>query len=422
MNKKPLLIAFAFLITILIFVNGYFYLNKTVTLNFYSHPDKLGFLQEAITNFESQNRNLKINLVQLPDNTNEKYEIISSTLSLKDGRIDIVDSDVTWPAIFVNAGWVEALDDSFTQEELDEYLASAIDSATINNKLYGIPYRIDSGMLYYRKDLLDKYSIEAPQTWNELISASETIIEAEGRDDLYGFAGSWYQFEGLTCNYLEFLWSNGTELLDDENNLLVEDKDKALKALQTMTDMIYVNKISPLEVSNFKSGDVRTQFLDGNLIFMRDWPAGWRVVNTPESNVKGLVEVSKLPHFDDYDKSHGTYGGWLYMVSSSSNHKDESIKFIKFLTNYEQEKNNALLYNYLPSRKSLYEDKDVLKNMPYLQTMLPYFNDAKPRPRVHNYDIISYILQEEVTHSLKTNKTPSDAIDSIYKRINEILK
>lgn len=422
MNKKTLLVTITILISALILVNGYFYFNKTVTLNFYSHPDKLGFLQEAITDFESQNRNLKINLVQLPDNTNEKYEIISSTLSLKDGRIDIVDSDVTWPAIFVNAGWVEPLDDLFTQDELDEYLASAIDSATINNKLYGIPYRIDSGMLYYRKDLLDKYSIAPPNTWEELVSASELIIEGEGREDLYGYAGSWYQFEGLTCNYLEFLWSNGTDLLDDDNNLIIEDKDKALEALQAMTDMIYDTKISPLNVSSFKSGDVRNQFLDGNLIFMRDWPAGWRVLNTPESNVKGLVEVTELPHFDGYDRSHGTYGGWLYMLSSSSNHKEESIKFIKFLTNYEQEKNNALLYNYLPSRKALYEDEEVLRNMPYLQTMLPYFNEAKPRPRVHNYDIISYILQEEVTNSLKNNKTPAESIDSIYKRINEIIK
>ena len=422
MNKKNLLITISILIFSLIIVNGYFYFNKTITLNFYSHPDKLGFLKEAIADFEDQNRNLEINLVELPDNTNEKYEIISSTLSLKDGRIDIVDSDVTWPAIFVNAGWVEPLDDLFTQVELDEYLASAIDSATINNKLYGIPYRIDSGMLYYRKDLLDKYSIDPPSTWEQLIKASETIIEGEGRDDLYGYAGSWYQFEGLTCNYLEFLWSNGADLLGDDNSLLLKDKTKALEALQTMTDMIYKNKISPLDVSSYKSGDVRSQFSNGNLIFMRDWPAGWRVVNSPESSVDGLVEVSKLPHFNDYDSSHGTFGGWLYMVSSSSNHKEESIEFIKFLTNYEQEKNNALLYNYLPSRKSLYEDEEVLNDMPYLQTMLPYFNEAKPRPRVYNYDIISYILQEEVTNSLKNNKTPLESVNSIYKRINEIIK
>ena len=422
MNKKLLMFIFTFLITLLIIVNAYFYLNKSVTLNFYSHPDKLGFLQEAINKFEDENRNIKINLVQLPDNTNEKYEIISSTLSLKDGRIDIVDSDVTWPAIFVNAGWVEPLDDFFSQEELDEYLASAIDSATINSKLYGIPYRIDSGMLYYRKDLLDKYYIEAPRTWSDMVEASKIIIDGEGRDDLYGFAGSWYQFEGLTCNYLEFLWGNGSDLINADNRLLIEDKDKALKALATMTDMIYQDQITPQEVVNYRSGDVRDTFAEGNLIFMRDWPAGYRVLSGEESKVQDLFAVSKLPYFEGYDTSHGTFGGWIYMVSSSSNHKEESIKFIKFLTNYEQEKNNALLYNYLPSRKSLYNDEEVLIDMPFLETMLPYFNEAKPRPRVHNYDIISYILQEEITNSLKQNKTPEDAIESIYKRIGDIIK
>lgn len=418
-NFKIVLLA---LVAVFILVNGYFILNKPVVLNFYSHPDKLGFLQEAIKDFEKSNRNIRINLVQLPDNTNEKYEIISSTLALKDGSIDIIDSDVTWPAIFVNAGWVEPLDEYFSQEELDEYLSSAIDSATIKGKLYGIPYRIDSGMFYYRKDLLDKYNIPVPKTWKEVVSSSKHIMASENKENLYGFAGSWYQFEGLTCNYLEILWSNGGDILDEDNNLILGDRKKALESLTLMTDMIYKDNITPEAVSNFKSGDVRQMFADGNLIYMRDWPAGWKVVNDDSAVSKGLVGVAELPYFENYGDSHGTFGGWLYMLSNSSLHKKESIKFIKFLTGYEQEKSNALLYSYLPSRKELYNDEEVIKDLPYLEQMLPFFNQAKPRPRVHNYDIISYILQEEVSNSLTNYKTPEKAISNMYKRINEIIK
>jgi multiple sugar transport system substrate-binding protein len=59
------------------------------------------------------NPKIKIKLIELPDDTNEKYEVLNSALALEDGSIDIIDSDVIWPAIFVEAGWVEPLGQYF---------------------------------------------------------------------------------------------------------------------------------------------------------------------------------------------------------------------------------------------------------------------------------------------------------------------
>ncbi|BEP29627.1 ABC transporter substrate-binding protein [Helicovermis profundi] len=413
-NKVILII----LLIAFVSVNSYILLTKKTVVNFYSHPDKLGFLNEAINEFESKHKNIDINMIELPDNTNEKYEIISSTLALKDGSIDVIDADVTWPSIFVNAGWVENIDTLLPEEERKDYLDSAISSATIDGNLYGIPYRIDSGMLYYRSDLLEKYGFKVPKTWNELIRISNYIIEKENNDKLYGYAGSWFKYEGLTCNYLEFLWSDGGTFIKDDHSL--GSKKSAIKALTTMNDMIYKDKIAPPNVYDLKSGDLRKLFINGQLIFMRDWPTGWKYTNKDESLVKGKVKVSPLPYYDNYGKSHGTYGGWLYMISKYSTHKKESMEFIKFLTSYEQEKKNALLYNYLPSVKSLYEDEDILVKMPFINRMNGYFNEAKPRPRVYNYDIISYIIQDEVSNALKGTKDPKTSIDDMFLRINDL--
>jgi len=406
------------LIILFISINIYIQLNKKIVINFYSHPDKLGFLKQAITEFEQEHKNIYINLVELPDNTNDKYEIISSTLSLKNGAIDVIDADVTWPSIFVNAGWVENLDELLPLEERSKYLDSAIDSATIDGKLYGLPYRIDSGMLYYRSDLLKKYGFDVPKTWDELIRISKYIMEKENNDELYGYAGSWYKFEGLTCNYLELLWSDGGTLIDSQHNLT--SKDSATKALKTMYDMVYTEKITPSTISDLKSGDLRKLFIEGKLIFMRDWPTGWRYIKNSDDEIRNNVGVSPLPYFKNYGKSHGTYGGWLYMISKYSEHKKESMEFIKFLTSYEQEKKNTLIYNYLPSIKKLYYDKDILVNMPFLKQMNSYFNMARPRPRVYNYDIISYIIQDEVYNSINNEVSPNESIEALYNRITEL--
>jgi ABC-type glycerol-3-phosphate transport system substrate-binding protein len=152
---------------------------------------------------------------------------------------------------------------------------------------------------------------------------------------------------------------------------------------------------------------------------MRDWPAGWRTVNAEDSPVKDKVQVAPLPTFGGDATSHGTFGGWLFMISKHSNHKEEAAEFIKFMISEEKEKEMVLKHNYLPILKSLYEDPDIIEQMPFIDNMLPYFNQAKPRPMVSNYDKISYILQNEVTKALTGQEEPDEASENMQERIIE---
>ena len=73
--------------------------------------------------------------------------------------------DVIWPAEFAVAGWARALDEQFPPVEQANFLAGPIQAGTYQGHIYGVPSRIDSGMLYYRVDLLDKHGFSPPQTW-----------------------------------------------------------------------------------------------------------------------------------------------------------------------------------------------------------------------------------------------------------------
>lgn len=415
MKNKGLMVVVTLIIVGLL-VNFAYIMNQKVELTLYFHPDKLGFVSKSIEEFEQLNPKIRVKLIELPDDTNAKYEVLNNALALEDGSIDIIDTDVIWPAIFVDAGWVEPLDAYFTEDELSSLLESAVDAGTINNELYAIPYRIDSGMLFYRSDLLEKYGRPVPKTWDELIQTSKTIIN--GEKNMYGHAGSWYEYEGLTCNYLEYLWSNNGAVFRNGQDLAL-NTDEAKEALTMMVDMIYAHGIVPPDVTTYTSGDVRKQFLAENLIFMRDWPAGWRKLNEDSSAVKGKVQVAPLPSFKEDGTSHGTFGGWMFMISKHSEHKEEAAEFIKFMISEEKEKEMVLTHNYLPILKSLYTDPDIIEQMPFIDNMLPYFNNAKPRPRVAYYDKISYILQNEVTKALTGQITPDEASENMQRRITE---
>lgn len=419
MKRQPI-IAIFLIILIVAAVNFLYFSNQVVTLNFYSHPDKNGTLRESILKFETENPKIRINLVELPDNTNEKYEIISSKLALKDGTVDIIDSDVTWPAIFVSSGWIEPLDRYFSKEELSEHFTSSIEAAKIDEKLYGIPYRFDSGLIFYRKDLLDKYGFNIPKSYDELIAISKTITANE--PNLYGYAGSWKNFEGLTCNYIEMLWASGGDFTFDEKGVIQFDQKTAYTALKTMTDLIYKYKLSPVDSTTYTSGDVRKLFAEGQLLFMRDWPAGWSVVNGTDSKVRTLVGAMPIPKNHVVGESPGTYGGWQYMVSKNSKHKSASVKFIKFMTSNEEQKRTFMAYSYLPSKSELYYDKDIQEKIPFALQLSDYFNQAKTRPRVDNYDDITFIIQNEVFKTLSNEQTPEEGIVNMNELLTNLKK
>lgn len=162
------------------------------------------------------------------------------------------------------------------------------------------------GCFFYRSDLLEKYGRPVPKTWDDLIQTSKIIMN--GETNMYGLAGSWYEYEGLTCNYLEYLWSNNGAVFKNGQDLALNTSE-AKEALNMMVDMIYAHASCPPDVTTYTSGDVRKQFLDENLIFMRDWPAGWRKLNEDSSSVKGKVQVAPLPSFTANGSSHGTFGG-----------------------------------------------------------------------------------------------------------------
>lgn len=416
MAQKKLIIIIFSIIAVAVVVNLYAYFNREITLSFYSHPDKDGTIALMISNFEKEYPRIKIKLIELPDNTDEKFEIISSSLALRDGTVDVVDSDVIWPSIFVASNLVENLSPYYSEDELNGFLLSALNASTVNGKLYGAPYRIDAGMLYYRSDLLKKYNLPVPKTWDELIQSSKIVTAKE--KGMYGYAGSLQKFEGLTCNFFELLWGNNGTLYDNYNNLSI-NPTSLTNTFNLMSTMMN-DGIIPMDATEYSSGDLRNAFKDGKILFMRDWPTGYKSLTAADSPVKDVVGVAPLPVSNIGTPQRGTFGGWVYMMSSHSKHKKEAMIFIKYLTSESVQIQNASIFNYLPSIKSLYSNEQVVKDIPYLTNLETYFNQAESRPRKSNYDLVSFYIQGTVHSVLKGDITPSAAAEELKNTLEKI--
>lgn len=384
-----------------------------VTINYYGRPDDNNVETTIVEAFEASHPEIHVNYVELPDSSNDRLMTINTVLQAGDSSIDVFAGDVVWPPIFASAGWVIPLDDYLEEGELDSYLEGPLSAFQILGNTYGLPFMADTGALYYRKDLLDKYGKEVPKTWAELIETANEIVEGEGDPNLRGFASYWKQNESLTSSMLEIYWEKGGQIID-ENGECVIDQQLLEETLTDMKNMIDTG-VAVDGIETFDTKAARDVVCAGNAVFARDWLSGYGPYNDSETSVvAGNMEIAPLP-------SYGCLGGWGVMVSAYSEHQEEAVEFAKFRANYESQMTAFELVDIKPTLKETYEDEEFLSQNPELPKYLPALEQSRPRPQSPFYAEISGVMQLEI-HSVITGLgTAEESAAKIVQQVQQIL-
>lgn len=369
--------------------------------------------EEIYDIFEKENPDIELEVQIGPHSSTAFHDMLTQKLKNRSTDVDVFLMDVIWPPEFAAAGWALSLDDLFTDKE--EFLEGTILANIYEGRIYGVPLFIDSGVLYYRKDLLEKYGYSPPRTWEEMVAQAEAIVEAERKRgvEIYGFSGQFKQYEGLVCDMMEFILSNGGFLVE-EGKVGITEKE-AIEAVRFVRDRI-IGRVAPRGVLTYQEPESLDLFIQGKAVFHRNWPYAWNVANNPKrSRIAGKVGLTVLPHFKG-GRSFSTLGGWQVGISRYTRNREAAWRFVNFLTSERIQRLIAIKAGRAPTRKSLYSDPEVLKANPHFATMKEVFITAYPRPRSPLYPAISNILQRYFSKAL------SDPSSDIEKEAAEAFR
>ncbi|MDT7041030.1 ABC transporter substrate-binding protein [Candidatus Nitronereus thalassa] len=379
---------------------------------------------EAIARFEQAHPNIKIEREIAPHSSTAYHDLLTQKLKNRDRSMDLFFMDVIWPSEFAAAGWALRLDEYFTSPERSHFLNATIEAGTYQGHVYGVPSRIDSGMLYYRKDLLAKYGFSPPVTWEELVRQAKTILDGERarQPALRGYSGQFKQYEGLVCDMLEFVGSHNSSFLSKDSTRSNLASTETTKAVQFVREQI-IQQLATPAVLTYQEPESLAVFVQGKAVFHRNWPYAWGLASDPRhSKIVGNVSVTVLPHFQN-GRSVSALGGWLYGISAYSQHPDEAWTFIEFMTSVKMQKYFALHASLAPSRISLYSDPEILQANPQYEDLFPVFQTARPRPRTPVYPMVSHILQRYFSRVLAFPETDiMEEAKEADRQINRFLK
>src|ERR1700731_2578419 len=210
-----------------------------------------------------------------PSSSTEVHQGLVQQLARRNGDPDVFTQDIIWIAEFAAAKWALPLDEYFNADAMKEYFPGVVQACTWQGKLTALPWFIDSGMLYYRKDLLDELGAKSPETWEELVDRPKNLT-GSGKAKLC-FLWQPKQAEVLVCDLVSFIGSNDGAILQPDGKTVSIADDAAVEAVQLMHDLIKKDQITPEDVLSWDEEPSRRPFTSGQATFLRNWSYVWKV-------------------------------------------------------------------------------------------------------------------------------------------------
>jgi len=370
---------------------------------------------------------IEVELVSVPNSPSERLALYQQWLAdAEDGEaeVDVLLIDVVWPGVL--GRYLLSLEDAVPVDARAEFFPAMIANNTVSGELKALPWFTDSGLLYYRKDLLEKYGFaEPPATWDQLELQAATIMQGEraaGKAQFTGFVWQGNAYEGMFCNVVEWVSSYGAAPIVSEDGTIAVNNPRTVAAFDRAAK--WVGGISPEGVTTYGEEEARTMFQSGQAAFMRNWPYAYALAAADGSQVRGKVDIAPLPaEAGDAGRQAGCLGGWQLAVAKTTAQPDNAQALVVFLTSKEIQRERAMRGSLLPTRPALYKDKAVLAIRPFFEKMGPILERAVARPSTvtgTKYNRVATATFNAVHKMLTKKSTAEEAAAALQKEVETI--
>ena len=349
----------------------------------------------------------KVTFKEQTDEADQQHDDLVRNFDAKNAEYDVASVDLVWTAEFAAKGYLQPLEGGLAINT-DGLLEPTVTSGQYNGTQYAAPQTSDGGLLFYRTDLLKT----PPKTWAELWD--DCKIAKQHNIGCYG--GQFQKYEGLTVNATEAINGAGGSVVGEDGKTATVDSPDAATGLNELVNA-YKDGDIPKGAITWTEEEGRIAFEAGKLLFLRNWPYVYGLAATEDSSkVKGKFDVAPLVGESGIGAS--TLGGHNMAISAYSDHKATAIDFINFVLEPEQQKFLLTQGSLAPAQASLYSDKALIKDYPYLPTLKTSIENAIPRPITPFYPAVTKAIQDNAYAAIKGDTSTEQALKDMSTAIN----
>lgn len=390
-----------------------------VELSFVVPQDEVRPWKTVVAEFEANHPTIRINLVANSETTyttDQRKAIYSADFQAAAAQYDLAYLDIVWMPQFADE--LINLLPLIQRDRLDlsDFLPSELRAGTVGDGLYRLPMRADLGVLYYRKDWLEQLELPLPTT---LLDLKQVIaaLKNKNQGDL-GYLWQGRSYEGLVANFVEVMHGVGATWIDPSTNQVGLNSSAALQAATRLQALVQ-QELSPPIVTDYTEQTSLEAFKQEQAAFLRGWP--YFRSELQGDRWQDAVAIA-LPFSFSATPGAGCRGGWGFGIPRNAAHPEEAWEAIKYLTSPAAQRQFVLESGFLPSRRSLFDDPDIVARYPLMPQFLDYLqNSSIFRPAIPQYDVASEILQTALGKILRGQQSVKAAMDQAQKATEALM-
>lgn len=353
---------------------------KKTTIQFASwgSESELKILKPLLDKFEKDNPDIEIDFLHIPQNYFQKIHLLFASNTSP----DVIFINNQYLPVYANSGVLEDLTPHSAELNMQKFYDKSVQALSRNNKIYAVPRDVSNLVIFYNKNLFDKYNVPYPNknwTFDDFLKTSQKLTH---RPEVFGIS-----FEEEPLFFLPYLTSEGGGFAPGKF-----ENAKSQSGLNFYAGLRKKYHVAPLKQES-ASATMAQMFLQGRLAmhlsgrwlvpkYREEAKFDWDVVEFPKGKAGSVVPLDA--------------SGWA--VSKFSNHKKEALLLIKYLSSKESSIEFTKSGLIVPARVDVANSPYFLdgKKPEHAQVFLSVIESSKPTPVSVNY--------RELLDSLK-NKT-----------------
>ena len=363
-------------------------------------------LAEAVAGFTKLHPGADIELLKLP-NAN-LYQKLKLSMREGTGAYDLVMMDDTWSPEFIANGWLKPL--PATLADADMVTSTVALGRAQSGGLYALPVVGNVEMFAYRRDLLAKYKLQPPRTWDEVLKIAQVAGGADANVSGVVFRGT--KGNPVVTGFLPILWAYGGDVIDQGGKVTI-DSPQALAALKMF---VALKAYAPKDVAVYGAAEVRDALQKGAAVqALEVWPAWIPALDDPkQSRVVGEVALQAPP--GQVKGPSPMLGIWQMAIPKDAPHAPLAQEFLTYLTARDTQTRLAAM-GIPPTRKSVFEDPALVQQFRWYPDQLKALEAGRARPRVKDWQQIESILGDALQLVLTGQLAPDAALHQAAQKI-----
>ncbi|MEX2190377.1 MAG: sugar ABC transporter substrate-binding protein [Bacteroidota bacterium] len=389
--------------------------DRSVTVVFWAMGNEGEYVQKLLPRFEQENPGIKVKVQQIPwTAAHEKLLTAFAGNSLP----DVCQLGNTWVPEFSMLNALEDLDPWIERSDAikpGNYFTGIWETNVIDESTFGIPWYVDTRLLYYRKDLFERAGYtRPPKTWSEWHDLSVKIKHLAGENNYAVFlpTNEWAPFVAVGLQ-------SGSTLLKENNQYGDFSGPEFTRAFEFLMTF-YKEGLAPIGVTHVTS--IYQGMAEGffSMYITGPWNIGEFRRRFPE-HLKDQWMTAPLPGPVEDHPGVSLAGGSSLVLFRSSDMKAEAWKLIEYLSNVEQQVEFYGITGDLPAVREAWNDTTLSRNK-YVRAFYAQLEYVVPTPKVPEWEQIAMKVQQYAESASRGRLSVKDALAALDRDVDGILE